>query len=115
VVSEDVIRRLREESLARVERERRRSAVRGLALGLSLGTAIMGYGAVETLRFQLEAEPPVVVVEDPQLSAQRELEHRLAEIQRDMEAKLANARSDAERAMIREGYTGRQTRRHHGP
>jgi hypothetical protein len=96
--TEDVIRRLRDESAARLERERRRGAVRGLAIGLALGTSLLGFGTIQSSRCLVKE--PVVQMVDPEVAAQAELEASLAALQQDLDDNLVAEPSEEEVAWI---------------
>jgi hypothetical protein len=113
--SEEVVRRLRAESLARLERARRRRTLRVSVLGALVSlTSLAGIQRYQEQTLQQVQQAEADAKERAARAEERaELERKLAAIQRAMEVRLCNAPSYEERARIRAEYETRKERARH--
>jgi hypothetical protein len=114
--SEEVVVRLRAESLARVERLRAQRRMSGAsALVAAMLAAVLGYGRLEECRARESEQMLAAEAEARRVAAREELERRLAEIQHEMDTQLRWAGSEEDRARIRAQYQRCSRVRPHRP
>jgi hypothetical protein len=104
--SETVVHQLRTQSLARVERARRRRVMHVSALAVAMLASLIGYGGFETYRKQAREQALAAESAAREASARDDRVRKLAALETEVNEKIARAEAEAERSEIRIQHQG---------